>query len=74
MLCKVSNSTFVRIQVTVIYNHAILVAVTECRVQRVICKTWTGKLVNSADPDQMLQNAASDQCLNCLLKLQEVKG
>ena len=30
-------------------------------------------LANSADPDQMLQNA-SDQGLHCLLKLQEVKG
>ena len=43
----------------------------------VICKTWTetfGTLANSADPDQMLQNVASDQDLHCLLKLQEVKG
>ena len=29
---------------------------------------------NSADPDQMPQNSASDQGLQCLLKLQEVKG
>ena len=29
-------------------------------------------LANSADPDQMPQNAASDQGLHCLLKLQEV--
>ena len=41
------------IQVTVIYSHAILVAVTsECSVKRVIFKTWTGTLPNSADPDQ----------------------
>ena len=64
-----------KIQVMVIYGHAILVTVTsECPVKRVICKTWTGILANSADPDQMLQNAASDQGLHCLLKLQEVKG
>ena len=31
-------------------------------------------LANSADPDQMPQDAASDQGLHCLLKLQEVKG
>ena len=40
------------------------------------CKTWTGTLgtlANSADPDQMLQNVASDQGLHCLLKLQEFK-
>ena len=28
----------------------------------------------SADPDQMPQNAASDQGLHSLLKLQEIKG
>ena len=43
-----------------------------------ICKTWTGlnagTLANSADPDQMPQNVASDQGPHCLLKLQEVKG
>ena len=58
-----------------IYSHTSLVAViSECRVKRVICKTWTGTLANSADPDQMPQNVASDQGLHCLLKLQEVKG
>ena len=31
-------------------------------------------LANSADPDQMPQNAASDQCLHNLLKSQEVKA
>ena len=34
------------------------------------CKTWTGAfgiLANSADPDQMPQNLASDQVLHCLL-------
>ena len=46
----------------------------ECSVKRVICKAWTGTLANSADPDWMLQNAASDQDMHCLLKLQEVKG
>ena len=49
-----------------------------CCVKKVICKTWTGlsvgKLANSADLDQTLQNVASDQGLHCLLKLQEVKG
>ena len=59
----------------VIYSHAILVTVmSECHVKRVICKTWTGTLANSADADQMPQNAACDQCLHCLLKLQEAKG
>ena len=29
---------------------------------------------NGAKQDKMLQNAAPDQGLNCLLKLQEVKG
>ena len=59
----------------VIYSRAFLVAVTsECRVKRVICKTWTGTLANSADPNQTPQNAAaSDQGVHCLLKLQEVK-
>ena len=31
-------------------------------------------MANSADPDQISQNAASDQDLHCLLKLQEVNG
>ena len=57
----------------VIYSHTILVAVmSECRVMRIICKTWTGTLPNSTDPDQD-QNAAFDQGLHCLLKLQEGK-
>ena len=38
-----------------------------------ICKTWTGTLSNSEEPDQTPQNAASDQGLHCLLKLQENK-
>ena len=55
----------------VIYSHAILVTVTlECRV-KLICKTWTGTLANSTVLDQMPKNAASDQGLHCLLKLQE---
>ena len=40
----------------------------------VICKTWTGTfwaLVNGANRDQTPQNAASDQDLHRLLKLQE---
>ena len=66
------------IQMTVIDSYAILVAVmSECWVKRVICKTWTGlsagTMANSADPDQMPQNAASDQGLHALLKFKEVK-
>ena len=59
----------------IIYSHAFLVAVmSECRVKRVICKTWTGTLANSTDPDQTPQNALSDHSLHSLLKLREVKG
>ena len=47
---------------------------SEYRVERVICKTLTGKLANNADSDLTPQNAASDQGLHCLLKLQKVKG
>ena len=47
---------------------------SECGVKRVICKTEAVILVNSADSDQTPQNAASDQGLHCLLKLQENKG
>ena len=62
------------IQVTVIYCCAILVTVTsECHAKRVLCKTLTGTLANSADPNQTPQSAASDQGLHCLLILQEVK-
>ena len=39
--------------------------------KRVICKTWTRTLTNSADPDQTPQNAAADLGLHCLLVLQE---
>ena len=64
-----------KIQVTALYSRAILVAVTsECSEKRVIGKTWTGTIAYSADPDQTPQNAASDQGLDCLLKLKEVKG
>ena len=64
-----------RIQVMVIYSCAVLVAVMlECRVKWVIYQTWTGTLANNADPDQMLQNVASDQGLHCLLRSQKVKG
>ena len=63
------------IQVTVIYSLAILVAVTsDCRVSRVICKTWTGTLAKRTDSDQSTQKAVSDQGLLCLLKLQEDNG
>ena len=62
------------IQVTVLYSHAILVITSECSVKKFMCKTWTRTLANSADPDQMPQNAASNQGLHFLLKLQEVKG
>ena len=59
----------------IIYSRAVLVSVTsECSVTRIICKIQTGTLANSADPDQMPQNVASDQDLHCLLKLQEVKS
>ena len=46
----------------------------ECRVKRVICKTWAGTLANSANYDQTPHTAASDQGLHYLLKLQKVKG
>ena len=63
------------IEVTIIFNRAILVALTsECHVKTVIWQTWTGILTNSADADQTPQNAASDLGLYCLFKLQEVKG
>ena len=69
-----SNRALDEIQVAIIYSRAILVAVTlKFRVKRVICKTWTGTLANSVDPDQTPQNAASDQGLHCLLELQEVQ-
>ena len=48
----------------VIYSCTILVAVTsDCCVKRVICKTLSGTLANSEDPEQMPQNVASDQGL-----------
>ena len=57
------------IQVTAIYSRAILVAMTsECRVKRVICKTWTGTLANSADPDQTPQKG-----LHYVHKLHEIR-
>ena len=60
------------IQVTVIDSCTCLVAVmSQCSVKRIICKSMTGILTNSEDPDQTPQNAASDQGLHCLLKLQE---
>ena len=63
-------------EVKVIHSLTILVTVMS-RVQLIeICKTWIGTLgtlANSADPDQMPQNTASDQGLHSLLKLHEVK-
>ena len=57
-----------------IYSRAVLVAVTsECRVKRVICKTWTETLAKSADTDQTPQNVASDQGLHYLLKLRKLR-
>ena len=54
-----------------IYSHAVLVTVTsECCETRVICKTSTGTWSNSADPDQIPQNAETEQAWHCLLKLQ----
>ena len=68
----------IKLWVVAIYNQAIVTVMSECCVKSVICKTWTWlsavTLGNSAVPDQMLQNTASDQGLHCLLKLQEVKG
>ena len=52
----------------------LVTVMSECLVKKAICETWTGTLANSADPDQTLQNAVSDQGLLCLLKLQKVKG
>ena len=41
-----------KFQATVIYSHPILVTVmSKCHVKRVIGKTWTGTLANSADPE-----------------------
>ena len=65
--------------VTIIYSRAIIIAVrSDCCVKGVICKTRTGCsvgiLANTAAQDQTPQNAASDQGLHCLLKLQEVRG
>ena len=62
------------IQVTIINSRAIFVAVTsERRVKRIICKTWSGALTNSARPDQTPQNAASVQDMHCLLKLRKLR-
>ena len=74
-LANVIKRPINKIQVTIIHSRDILVTVTlECSVKRIIRKTCTGTLANSADADQMPQNGASDQNLHCLLKLQEVKG
>ena len=70
MLNSVEASIY-KIQVTAIYSRAILVALTsEDSVKKVICKTWSGTLANSAEPDQTPEDAASGQGLHCLLKLQ----
>ena len=56
------------LQVIVIYNRAILVAVrSESSVQRVVCKTLTETSANNA------HSVTSDRGLQCLLKLQEFK-
>ena len=47
---------------------------TSTQRTRVVYKTWTGALANSADPDRTPQNTMSDQGMHYLLKLQEVKG
>ena len=53
-----SNRAFVRNLSNKFFRRAVLVAVTsEGRVKKVICKTWTGTLANSAAPDQTPQNA-----------------
>ena len=66
-------AAFVQNPGSAFYIHANLVTViSECRVKRVLCKTWTGTLANSAESHQTPQNAASDQSLQCLLKLQAV--
>ena len=67
------------IQVTVIYSGDVFVAVTsECCIKSIICKPCAGlnagTFANSADPDQMPQNAASEHGLHCLLELQEFIG
>ena len=55
---KIKLCVFTKIQVM-----AFLVAVTsECRVKRVIYKTWTGTLANSTEPAQTQQKG-----LHCLL-------
>ena len=59
---------------TVIYSLTILAVTSKCHVKRVICKELSATLVNSADQDQTPQKEAFDQCLQCLLKLLEVKG
>ena len=70
-----SNRALDEIPLSVIYSRAIPVAVmTECSMKRVICKTWTGTSANCADQDQTPQNAASDQGLHHVLKLQEING
>ena len=68
-----SNGALDKSQVTVSYSRATLVAVKiekgENSVKRVICKTWTGTLAYSADPDRTPQNAASDHGMRCLIEL-----
>ena len=57
------------IQVMVINSRAIFVTVTsECREEKIICKTLTGTFANSAYPDQTPLKVASDQGLHlCLI-------
>ena len=57
-----------------IYSLAIHVTVTsECHVKKVVCKKKNDTLANRAEPDQTLQNAASDQGLHCYLKYRKVR-
>ena len=62
------------VYVIIIYQWIQVTVTPESCVKRVICKTWTGTLANSAYQDQTPRSAASDQGMDCLLKLQEVKG
>ena len=69
---KSNRARLYEIQVTDIYNCAVLVTVTsECHVKR--AKTWTETLANSADSDQMPRNAASDQGLHCFINYRELR-
>ena len=62
-----SNRAFVRNPGNVFYSRATLVTVTsECRVKRVICKTWSWTLANNIDLDQTAQKRVIRVCTICL--------